>query len=127
MITVPVGYCSDGVSKPLRGVLPVPHDREGGYWVYHDWMYQRQEWDDGTDLSKKEADDVMALLVLGEAETLWHPYKLLYRALVEWYKKDDGAYRAALKERGVGMIGGDGERERSWVPGRSRLQQATRQ
>lgn len=124
VITVPVGYCSDGVSKPLRSVLPVPHDREGGYWVWHDWMYQRQAWDDGLEISKEEADDLMAMLVLGEVETLWHPYKLLYRGLVEWYKKGDAVYKAALKERGVGMMVGDGEgirfsKERTWVPSAS--------
>lgn len=140
VITVPVGYCSDGVSKPLRGVLPVPHDREGGYWVFHDWMYQRQAWDDGTEITKEEADDLMAMLVLGEMETLWHPYKLLYRGLVEWYKKGDVVYRTALKERGIGMMvdgggisfvsdrrGAHPPKERTWVPLSSRSQPAKAQ
>lgn len=108
-VTVPVGYVSDGVSKPLRRVLPIPHDREGGYWVYHDWLYQRQTYDDGTEVTKEDADDIMGQLVMDEVETLWHPYKVFYRLLVGLYKRGDAGYMRALRERGPAVMGHGGE------------------
>ena len=106
-ITIPPGYVSDGVSKPFR-CLPLPYNREGHYWVYHDWMYQKQSFDDGTPISKEAADDIMNLLVFSEKETITHPYKLLYRLFVQFYKHGDAEYRQALKERGVAFLRGGG-------------------
>jgi len=102
-ITIPVGYVSDGVSKPFHHVLPIPHNREGHYWVYHDWLYQMQAYDDGTPASKQDADDIMNLLIMGEVETLLHPWKTMYRLCVEFYKHNDANYRKDLKTRGVAM------------------------
>jgi len=98
-ITIPTNYVSDGASKPSK-YMPFPNDHEGHYWVYHDWMYQKQCTDDGTPISKEDADDIMNQLIFQELSTLIFPYKLLYRLVVRFYKHNDAEYRNALKVRG---------------------------
>lgn len=61
-LTIPVNYVSDGVSRPIRK-FKIPNEYEDSYWVYHDFMYQAQTWDDGTAIQKHEADDIMYLLI----------------------------------------------------------------
>jgi len=102
-ITVPQGYVTDGASKPVKW-MPIPNDHEGSYWVYHDWMYQRQQFDNGENIPKELADKIMHRLILGEIKTLLRPWKLLYWLIVFFYKRKDHVYWEQLKNRGVAMM-----------------------
>lgn len=95
-LTVPSNYVTDGVSKPIRG-LPIPHEYEDSYWVYHDYMYQHQQFDDGTRITKRQADDIMHLIIKQNPNApLWCR---LYRMFVN-YNNYNADYWNALNKRG---------------------------
>lgn len=103
---VPRNYVTDGASKPFKR-SPVPNDFEGGYWVYHDYMYQRQAFDDGTPITKDMADSIMELLIFTEWKSIIYPYKFLYKLIVFCYKYNCDKYWSALKSRGCAFLVND--------------------
>lgn len=102
-LTIPRNYVTDGASKPFKR-SPVPNDFEGGYWVYHDFMYQRQAFDDGTPITKDLADSIMELLIFTEWKSMIYPYKFLYKSIVFCYKYNCDVFWTALKSRGCAFL-----------------------
>lgn len=95
-LTVPANYVTDGVSTPIR-VLPVPNEREDAYWVYHDYMYQCQRFDDGTPITKRHADDIMHRIILYNNQA--PPWCKIYRLFVA-HTNNDTHYWDSLYRRG---------------------------
>jgi hypothetical protein len=62
-LTVPANYVTDGVSAPIRN-LPILGEHEDAYWLYHDYMYQSQQFDDGTPITKRQADNIMHHVIM---------------------------------------------------------------
>lgn len=95
-LTVPANYVTDGVSKPIKQ-MPIPHEYEDSYWVYHDYMYQHQRFDDGTPITKRQADDIMHLIICHNTTApLWCK---LYRLFVN-YNNNNKHYWDSLRHRG---------------------------
>lgn len=95
-LTIPTNYVTDGVSKPLRK-LPIPHEHEDAYWVYHDYMYQFQRFDDGTPITKRQADNIMHMIIVHNK--LAPQWCKLYRLFVN-YNNYNQRYWDALHHRG---------------------------
>lgn len=78
-LTVPANYVTDGVTSPIRNIL-IPNEYEDSYWVYHDYMYQYRHFDDGTLISKQQADDIMHRIIVYNKKA--PPWCRLYRLFV---------------------------------------------
>lgn len=53
-VTVPRGFVSDGATDAPD---------KGTGWLYHDYLYTVTRWDDQTQCSRQEADQLMALIL----------------------------------------------------------------
>lgn len=78
-LTVPANYVTDGVTSPIRNIL-IPNEYEDSYWVYHDYMYQYRHFDDGTLITKRQADDIMHRIIVYNKQA--PPWCRLYRLFV---------------------------------------------
>ena len=57
-ITVPVGFLTDGASGPGPDI--------GNSWLFHDWLYSKHCFDDGTACTRNDADSIMSQLLQKE-------------------------------------------------------------
>lgn len=65
-ITVPAFFLSDGASSCCAS--------NAGYaWLVHDWCYAMHEWDDGTHITRSEADALMYILLKAETRNVDAP------------------------------------------------------
>lgn len=71
IITVPVGFLTDGSS----GGPDV-----GWSWLFHDWLYTVKKYDDGTDCTRHEADRIMYYLLKNERHRM---YAFLYKIVIK--------------------------------------------
>jgi hypothetical protein len=96
-LTVQSNYVTDGVSKPISNIK-IPNEYEDSYWVYHDYMYQHQHFDDGTRITKRQADDIMHLIIKKNKDA--PQWCKLYRLFVN-YNNFNKKYWSDLYKRGV--------------------------
>jgi hypothetical protein len=78
-LTVPANYITDGVTSPIRNSL-ILNEYEDSYWVYHDYMYYVQQFDDGTPITKCQSDDIMHRIIVYNKHA--PPWCRLYRLFV---------------------------------------------
>jgi len=63
-ITAPRGFVVDGASVPraFTGIYPIWGDGDSNYApasIFHDWTYAHRRWDDGTDITCRDADGLL--------------------------------------------------------------------
>lgn len=60
-LTIPYWFIGDGYTG-----VPDPKDRLPAR--VHDWAYREQAWDDGTPISREEADMLLYMLMMGSTD-----------------------------------------------------------
>lgn len=63
-LTVPRGFVSDGATMAPDW---------GWAWIFHDFLYKYKRFDDGTDCSRKEADDIFAAISKQDGHFIFSP------------------------------------------------------
>lgn len=99
IIVVPAGFVCDGsTGGPDWGVS----------WIFHDWLYANQKFDNGIPCERKVADKIMARVLSHERRYLyWVGYKFALRAFRALFEEawEEGA------SRGPRILGQDDEEE----------------
>ena len=87
-LSVPPDFYCDGASGKLLGI-PVPEIGHG--WIYHDWAYAWGKWDDGTRITRLQADEILSDVMKGEGH--WFRARSWYAAVRAGAKAAWGDHR----------------------------------
>ena len=76
-LTVPWWFLGDGYT----GVPDLP---DSAPCRVHDWAYERQTWDDGTRITRLEADQLLYMMMIGSNNTNTQDFAACYYWGVRW-------------------------------------------